>query len=111
MKIEISVRSSYRVLKIHEDLEVISDLAELEFLVTGYIKQGLYYIAVGFDDTSYIYSGAIAVLVKCAKDLLDKDGELCLLEPNETVLSLLEAAGIDKVIKIYKSPKELPIRR
>jgi anti-anti-sigma factor len=108
MKIDIHTHSGYQVLKIEEDLEVISDLSELKFLVEGYLKRGRRYVAVGFTTASYIYSGAIAVLIDCYKKLIKEGGDLCIIEPNQDMQGVFQILNIDKILHIYHSESDLP---
>jgi anti-anti-sigma factor len=103
MKIDISTRGTYQVLKIVEDLKVVSELSELQFLIEGYLKIGKRNIAVCFTDSSYIYSGAIAVLISCYKIIKEQGGDLCILEPNADILSILTFLNISKLIPIYET--------
>jgi anti-anti-sigma factor len=108
VKIDIYTHGEYQVLKIEEVLQVVSDLSELKFLIEGYLKRGRKYIAVGFTTTSYIYSGAIAVLVDCYKKIAKEGGDLCILEPNEEILGIFNVLNISKILHIYHSEDELP---
>ena len=86
----------------------ISDLSELKDLIAGYLTRGKVNIAVCFCDASYIYSGAISVLVDCYKKIKEKGGSLCILEPNPGLFDILETLNIDRVINIYVSEQFLP---
>jgi anti-anti-sigma factor len=108
MKIDASVRGKYRVIRIENPLKVISDLTELKTLVEGYVQKGERYIAVNFTDASYLYSGAVSVLVNCYKLVREKQGDLCIVEPNRTLLELLKQMSIDAIIDIYASEQDLP---
>ncbi|MFC1585807.1 STAS domain-containing protein [Fibrobacterota bacterium] len=108
MKIDISTHGSFRVLKIHEELQVISELSELRILIEGYIKMGVKKIAVCFTESSYIYSGAIGVLVHCFKQVMNEGGEFCIIEPQESLASVLETTGVARIMKIYPSSSDLP---
>ncbi len=108
MKIDIQNIGGYQVLKIEEDLEVISDLSELKFLIEGYLKRGRRFIAVGFSTTSYIYSGAIAVLIDCHKKITKEGGDLCIIEANQDLLGVFKVLNIDKLLHIYPSVSHLP---
>jgi anti-anti-sigma factor len=108
MKIDIYSHGDYQVLKIEEDLQVISDLSELKFLIEGYLKRGRRHIAVGFTTASYIYSGALAVLVDCYKKILRDGGDLCIIEPNAEILGIFNLLNISKILHIYHSEDELP---
>jgi anti-anti-sigma factor len=107
MKIDIYTRGQYQVIKIIEDLKVVSELSELQFLIEGYLKQGKRNIAVCFSDSSYIYSGAIAILISCYKIIKEQGGDLCILEPNADILAILTFLNINKLITIYHSEFEL----
>ncbi|MDD5674870.1 MAG: STAS domain-containing protein [Chitinivibrionales bacterium] len=108
MKINIYTCGKYQVLKFVEDLKVVSELSELQFLIEGYLKQGKKNIAVSFTDSSYIYSGAIAVLIACYKIVKNQGGDLCILEPNPDILSILTFLNINRLIAIYESEFALP---
>jgi anti-sigma B factor antagonist len=108
MRIEMHSRGDYQVLRIEDELAVISDLSELTFLIEGYLKHGKRHIAVGFTTTSYIYSGAVAVLINCLKKIRDEGGDLCIIEPNPEMLSILSLININKIITIYESENDLP---
>jgi anti-anti-sigma factor len=109
MKIDIYTHGDYQVLKIEEVLQVISDLSELKFLIEGYLKRGKRHIAVGFTTASYIYSGAIAVLVDCYKRIAKEGGDLCIIEPNQEILGIFSVLNISKILHIYQSEDELPV--
>src|SRR5271157_5277613 len=98
MKIEMHSHGSYQVLKIEDELTVISDLSELTFIIEGYLRRGKRSIAVGFTTTSYIYSGAVAVLLNCLKKVKREGGDLCIIEPNPEILSILSLINVNKVI-------------
>jgi len=107
MNIGISVHSGYQVINIEDELSIISELSELRFLIEGYIAEGKNLIAVSFTNTSYIYSGAIAVLIDCYKKIKKVEGDLCIIEGNPQIISIFRMLNIDRVIKIYKSVEEL----
>jgi anti-anti-sigma factor len=109
LRIEISTHSLYKIIRIQDELSVIADLSELKYIVNGYIKQGKRFIAVNFTDASYIYSGAIAVLISIHKELMRDNGELCIIEPNKDLKRIFSVLHIDRVLKIYDSEDALPI--
>jgi len=110
MRLEIKAHGHYKIIRIEDELEIITDLSELKFLIEGYISHGIRKIAVSFKGTSYIYSGAIAVLMECFKKLSDfPDGRLCIIEPNNELKGVFSALNIDKILKIYNSEDNLPL--
>jgi anti-anti-sigma factor len=108
MKINFYIKNRYQVIRIEEDLQIISELSELRYLIEGYIKQDKNYIAVCFSDSSYIYSGAIAILIDCFKQIRNRGGDLCIIEPNSDMLSVLTLLNINRMVTIYHSEDDLP---
>jgi len=108
VKFDIYSKGIYQILRIEEELNVISDLSELRFLIEGYLQQRKKHIAVSFVNSSYIYSGAIAVLIDCYKKVIKEDGELCIIEPHPELLSIFRLLHIDSFIPIYESEDDLP---
>ena len=108
MKIDIFQKGTYQIVKIEEDLNVISDLTELRFLIQGYLNQGKKYIAVSFTSANYIYSGAIAILIDCFKKIKKDNGDLCIVEPNPEIHNIFKFLHLDQFIKVYTSIDDLP---
>jgi anti-anti-sigma factor len=107
MKIDISQKGTYHIFRIEEDLNIISDLSELRYLIQGYLHQRKCYIAVSFTNVSYIYSGAIAVLVDCYKQVKKDNGQLCIVEPHKEIISIFHFLKLDQIIPIYASVDDL----
>lgn len=107
MKIDISQKEIFYVFRIEEDLDIISDLSELRVLIQGYLQQGKNHIAISFTNASYIYSGAIAVLVDCYKKIKGEKGNLCLVEPHPEIISIFKFLKLDQIIPIYSSLDEM----
>jgi anti-anti-sigma factor len=79
----------------------------LKTTVEQCLKKGQKYIAVNFTEASYLYSGAISVLISCYKMIKEHDGHLCIIEPQQRVMDLLIQMNIDSLVDIYKSEQEL----
>lgn len=109
MKIDISRYGSYQVFRIEDELSVISDLNELRFLIQGYLQQGQCYMAISFTNASYIYSGALAVLIDCYKKIKSNNGSLCIVESNPELFSIFQFLHLDQFIKGYASLDDLPV--
>ena len=108
MVIETYENAKYQVLRLKEKKNAIKNLEELKDLITGYLERGKYYIAVSFSDATYIYSGALKVLIACHKMISEKGGMLCIIEPDPSLFDILETLNIDRVINIFVSEKFLP---
>lgn len=111
MKLDITTKGKYKVITIHDSLKVISDLTALKTEIEKHLDQGEKYIAVNFSDASYLYSGAISVLVTCYRMVREEGGDLCLIEPQEKVAELLDQMNIDRLIDIYESEAQLLVEK
>jgi len=107
MKIETYTKGVYQIMKVSGQ-QHISDLSELKDLITGYLQRGIVNIAVNFCDASYIYSGAITILIDCYKKVKQKGGVLCILEPDPGLFDILEMLNITRVISVYNDEDSLP---
>lgn len=107
MKIDISQSGIYHVFRIEDDLNIISDLSELRILIQGYLHQGKSHIAVSFTNVSYIYSGAIAVLVDCYKKVKLENGRLCIVDPHPEIATIFKFLKLDTIFPVYASIEEL----
>ena len=101
MKIETYEKGVYQIVKVQEDTHTINNLFELRDLITGYLKRGKIHIAVSFCDASYIYSGAVSILINCYRLVEERGGSLCIIEPDPGLIDILETLNISNVIKIY----------
>jgi anti-anti-sigma factor len=108
MKIETYEKGVYQIIKVQEENHTINNLEELRDLVVGYIKRGKVHIALSFCDASYIYSGAVSMLISCYRLVKDHRGSLCIIEPDPGLFDILETLNIHNVIKIYVSEEYLP---
>lgn len=107
MKIDISQSGIYHVFQIEDDLNIISDLSELRILIHGYLHQGKSHIAISFTNVSYIYSGAIAVLVDCYKKVKQENGRLCIVDPHPEIATIFKFLKLDTIFPLYASIEEL----
>ena len=108
MKIETYEKGVYQIIKVQNDDSTIDSLSELQDLIIGYLKRGKIHIAVSFCDASYIYSGAVSMLINCYRMVEEHKGSLCIIEPDPGLFDILETLNIHTVIKIYVSESYLP---
>ncbi len=107
MKIDVSDVGMYKLATVSETKNSISELSELQEIVEDSLRRGSRYIAVKFTDASYLYSGAISVLVTCYRIIRDHGGNICIVEPHARVHDLLTQMNIDSFMDICTSEAEL----
>ena len=108
MDIDHTEQGKYQIIKIKDEIAVIANLSELRTLIEGFLKQDKNFIAISFSSASYLYSGALAVLIDCFKKIMNKKGELCLVESHPEMLSIFRYLHIDQFIPVYTSLDDLP---
>lgn len=107
MKLKFSSKGTYKVITIFDPLKIISDLTELRTIVEKYLQKNEKYIAIDFSDTSYLYSGAVSVLITCYRKIKEQGGNLCIIKPHKKILELMMQMNIDNLIDIYHSKEDL----
>lgn len=108
MRIDTSVYGCFQCITIEEDIRIIADLTDLKFLIEGYLSKQKKHIALSFSDASYIFSGAISVVIECYKKIREMDGELYIIESNDELISILKYLKIDSLIPIINKRDALP---
>jgi anti-anti-sigma factor len=97
----------FLVIDISQDGPVIADLQELNTFIEGLTKEGHLNIAIRFNNISYLLSGVLGVLLQNAKSLRQKNGEICLLEPNKAIKDIIKVARLDMIFRTFHSEDEL----
>lgn len=107
MEINVKKNGKFTIIRIENGINAISDLSELKDILDKKLNECDKYIAVSFQDASYLYSGAISVLITCYKMIIDRGGQLCIIELEPKVLELLMQMNIDSLINIYDSEDDM----
>jgi anti-anti-sigma factor len=102
-------RNGYQVFDVRKDLGLRADLGDLSSLIKRSLEEGKINIALRFTQRSYLYSHTLANLVNFYKMAAERGGTLCLLEPNESILQVLEVLGLTKCIETVSSEQEMGI--
>lgn len=97
----------YLIVEISDEFTIIADLQELDIFIDGLIQHGHRCLALRFEKVSYIYSGALTVLLKNCRKLREQEGDICLLEPNREIADLIRITNLHKTLRIFNSEDEL----
>jgi anti-anti-sigma factor len=107
MKIVRSKKGSFTYLKILGKIDVLDDIKIISDTIMGLFDKGSRKFAIKFEDATYIYSGAIAILVKIFKKIKPEGGALFVVEPNKTVRDIWKTFNLDRIIPILKDEDEM----
>lgn len=95
------------VIDIAGRIDRMSDSINLKDYIDKLLLKNNFNVILNLANVTYLDSGALNVIISIRNNL-DKEGkELTLLSPNEYVKDVIEVVGLNKVIKIYNSEKEL----
>jgi anti-anti-sigma regulatory factor len=97
----------YQVFRIQEDLGLSADFSKLTSLISGSLKKGQKKIALAFTADSYLFTPTLARLVQFYQMIQEYSGTLCLIQPNESIMNVLDKIGLKNNIKIVNSETEL----
>jgi anti-sigma B factor antagonist len=82
-----------------------SSAPALKNRIVGLIKSGHHHIALDLADVEFIDSSGLSALVSALR-LLQGDGELVLIGPRSTVLSMFKLTRLDRVFRIFPDQAE-----
>ena len=82
MKIESIKQNDLLILRILENLDIKSDISELEEVIKKHIKKGVVNIAVSLTKNSRLSSMSIGLLLRCYSTLKENNGKLIIIYSN-----------------------------
>ena len=78
-----------------------NSVADLEMVLKQVLAAGRYWIVVDLDQTIYINSGGLRVLVTAWRTARQHDGDLVLCGLNERLAEIFQMIGFEQVFAIY----------
>ena len=96
------------VVVVHADGRIDSNNAnELGVALSGVIDDGQIHIVLDISTVSYMSSAGLRELVIALKKVRTvATGDMCLVQPTDRVMEVLEMAGLDTVFEIFPSQDE-----
>lgn len=91
----------YRVVDIIGKIDRLKDSLALKSHILSLINEDAKFLALNLSQVNYLDSGALNVFIYSNNAIKKKDGEMCLIEPNEYVKDVLEVVGLSKLITIF----------
>ncbi|MFH1760198.1 MAG: STAS domain-containing protein [bacterium] len=107
MKIKHGQKGSYNILRVRGTIDPIEDLKELKSIILEMFEQGKMNFAIQFENTQYIYSGALAILIGIYKGITPRGGKVAIIEPSETVKDLWDTFNLFEIIPLIDNEDKL----
>ena len=106
MEYTAEIKNGILVLSLNGDL--IGEVKGPQLLeeVNNALNQGVVLCAVDISEVRYINSSGIGVLITVLTKFRNKDGELCLLKPSESVKKLLIITKLNAIFTIVDTQEE-----
>lgn len=105
MSFEISRQEDVTVVDVTGQL-IVGNRQELKDAVLEELEGGARKFLVNFEDTAYIDSSGLGVLVSLSKKIREKGGELRLSSLNEDLRTLFELTKLDTLFHIAETRAE-----
>ncbi|MBD3315743.1 MAG: hypothetical protein GF344_08155 [Chitinivibrionales bacterium] len=99
--------ADYHVLVATQDINLYSNISELQKMIEEALERGVRKFAVRFTPNSYLLSRSMAVLVKCIESVADRKGSFAILNPNEQIMDFLAVVDLEHKIRFYRDESEL----
>jgi anti-anti-sigma factor len=105
--ISVSSAGVFKVLKIQSPVESVTVSADLSDSASRLIDDGNIRLAFDLRDMPQVSSHMLTVIANCYKTIKENDGALCIITLDEGLRDLLAISGLDTLISIVTSEKEL----
>jgi anti-sigma B factor antagonist len=102
LSFEVTERNGHAVLRVEGEVDVAS-AAQLREQLIQLIDLGYQQVVVDLDDTRFLDSTGLGVLVGGLKRLRNREGELALVCTQRGLLNAFEITGLAEVFHIYAS--------
>ena len=105
MGFEVSKQDDVTVLDVEGQL-IVGNRQELKQRVLNELEEGERKFLIDFEETGYIDSSGLGVLVSLSKKIREQGGELRLANLNEDLRTLFELTKLDTLFQISNSRDE-----
>lgn len=101
-----SITDDILVITLEGDLLGEEDHNELTAIITSFVDDGGRKAVVDISDVRYINSSGIGVLITMLTKLRNREGEMCLVNPSDSVKKLLIITKLQAIFKVADTMKE-----
>lgn len=103
MEYSFQLQDEYLIIKLSGDLIGEENGPEIISEMESYNGNGKLKVIVDISDVRYINSSGIGVLITLLTKARNKGGELCLINPSESVQKLLIITKLQAIFKVFDS--------
>ncbi|MFH1760389.1 MAG: STAS domain-containing protein [bacterium] len=108
MQIQITNKGKYVIITLIHSFDEDIDVEYFDSYLKTVIEKGSHFIAIKFSENSHLYSGAISILIRYKKTLREKNGNICILNANESISKAFKILHLDREFKLYTRLEDLP---
>jgi anti-sigma B factor antagonist len=106
MRIKVKMLEDVAVLVLSGKLGYTEMASSLHKKVKGFIRNGVKNIIFNMEDVDLITSNGLGILMACQTSVMNAEGQLKLIHPNDGVIQFLYITGLDGYFQIYETEKE-----
>ena len=110
MKYSVKVEDNFLVAKLSGDLIGEENGPEIIGEIEKHNIEGNLIAIIDISDVRYINSSGIGVLITMLTKIRNKGGELCLINPSESVQKLLIITKLQAIFKVFDTISEAKLK-
>ena len=107
MRFETRTLGVFEVLGVHLDADQTFDAGRLRQETLRLVEKGSRRIVVDLGQIDYLYSDSINAFVALNRRMLESSGRLGILVPHSKVHEILVRAGLENIMRLYRTEAEL----
>jgi|GEM_PF-1661256 len=107
MRFETRTSGVFEVLGVHLDADQTFDAGRLRQETLRLVEKGSRRIVVDLGQIDYLYSDSINAFVALNRRMLESSGRLGILVPHPKVHEILVRAGLENIMRLYRTEAEL----
>jgi anti-sigma B factor antagonist len=107
MRFETRTSGVFEVLGVHLDADQTFDAGRLRQETLRLVEKGSRRIVVDLGQIDYLYSDSINAFVALNRRMLESSGRLGILVPHAKVHEILVRAGLENIMRLYRTEAEL----
>ena len=101
MEMAVRDKHTFKIVDVIGKIDRLKDSITLKSFMLSLIEEGAKKVALNLANITYLDSGALNVFIFGNNALKKSGGSLCIIEPNEYVMDVLEVVGLTKLIPVY----------
>jgi anti-anti-sigma factor len=106
MEVSVRDKGTFKIVDVVGKIDRLKDSITLKSYINTLLDEGVQKLALNLSQVTYLDSGALNVFIFSNNALKKGNGDMCLIEPNEYVMDVLEVVGLTKLITVFSTEED-----